>query len=148
LRGRREMAWRIATGSGRLVRVTGLVQGTGRPPIEVRTTRRGRTRRRGRGRKSRSSRSSRVRRRRGWWRIVGSELCIEVGGEMTSIKICKMSRIGDRLEERIFAGDNLSFYALQQRELTACARHASEHVTLIRHQPASRVPTKIPEADT
>jgi len=138
------MAWRIATGSGRLVRVTGLVQGTGRPPIEVRTTRRGRTRRRGRGR-GRKSRSSRSRRR---WRIVGSELCIEVGGEMTSIKICKMSRIGDRLEEGIFAGDNLSFYALQQRELTACARHASEHVTLIRHQPASRVPTKIPEADT
>jgi len=139
------MARRIATGSGRLVRVTGLVERTGRPPVEVRAAWRGRTR----GRRRRSCcccyRGSCCRRRR---IIVGIELCIELGGEMACIEICKVGRIGERLEEGILAGDNLGFYALQQRELTACARHACTHVTPVLHQRASRVPTKIPEAGT
>jgi len=149
LRGRREMAWRIATGSGRLVRVTGL----GRPPVEVGTAwggRRGRRGRRGRGGSRRRRRRYRGRGSwyRGWWRRVDSELGIELRREIAGVKICKVGWIGDRLEERIFAGDNLGFYALQQRELMACARHAWQHVTLSFHQRASRVPTKIPEAAT
>ena len=115
------MAGRIAARSGGLVRVAGLVEGAWRTPGIVRTAGRGRT---GRGR----------RRGRCGGRGGGSELGSELGRETACVETCKTCWVGDRLEERIFAGDNLGFDALQQRELAACARHACAHVTGPLHQ--------------